>query len=308
MKIGIIYKCTNLTNGKIYIGKTIHKKPRIYFKIHINNALRNRDNNKRIFYKAIRKYGVENFKFEIVEEGILESQLSIREIYYINYYDSYHHGYNMTETSTGGDQGNKKGQTWNEMYGIERATEIRIKHHNTKKTRDYTEANKARSKFSKGKTYEEIYGKENAESLIKTRTERSSLKEFWQNSSEEVLNKAKSIIGNAVSKKRKGHTYEEIHGEEKAKQLKSIKCLLFLGNKNPKAKSYKLINKEGTIYFTDCLTIFCKEHNLSYQILLKFGLKISGPILNIRTRTEISTNTCGWQIIPLTKEEINDPN
>lgn len=56
--------------------------------------------NKRPLYDAMRKYGVENFKIELVEEVPIEN-LSEQERYWIQFYDSYgKNGYNAT---LGGD-------------------------------------------------------------------------------------------------------------------------------------------------------------------------------------------------------------
>lgn len=48
--------------------------------------------------RAFRKYGIENFSFEILEECSKED-LDDKEVYYISKYDSYFNGYNQT---TGG--------------------------------------------------------------------------------------------------------------------------------------------------------------------------------------------------------------
>lgn len=48
-----------------------------------------------VIYRAIRKYGLENFTFEVLEECPSEL-LNEREIYWINYFDSYYNGYNCT--------------------------------------------------------------------------------------------------------------------------------------------------------------------------------------------------------------------
>ena len=52
-------------------------------------------------YRAIKKYGIENFDFEVIEECSKE-QLNDKEIYWISYYDSCNldKGYNLTK---GGD-------------------------------------------------------------------------------------------------------------------------------------------------------------------------------------------------------------
>ena len=51
------------------------------------------------FYRAIRKYGEENFYIELLETVPIQD-LNEREKYWINYYDSYNNGYNST---LGGD-------------------------------------------------------------------------------------------------------------------------------------------------------------------------------------------------------------
>lgn len=84
-----IYKITNLLNQKCYIGQSINIKQR--WKQHRANS-QVRDE---ALYLAIQKYGIENFSFEVIEE-CKEEELDLKEQYYINYYDSYNNGYNMT--------------------------------------------------------------------------------------------------------------------------------------------------------------------------------------------------------------------
>jgi len=94
--MGIIYKVINNINGKHYIGLT-GRTLKIRKKEHIKEAKSGVKFS--IFHKALIKYGVENFKWEVVEEcdsDILEE----REIYYIKKYNSYapnKNGYNLTE-------------------------------------------------------------------------------------------------------------------------------------------------------------------------------------------------------------------
>lgn len=98
MSICGIYKITNLINNKCYIGQSVDIKTR--WRHHKNNY--NKENNQSYnfsFYRAIRKYGLENFKFEVLEECD-QKDLNERELHWISYYDSYHNGYNET---LGGD-------------------------------------------------------------------------------------------------------------------------------------------------------------------------------------------------------------
>lgn len=96
----IIYKHTNLINGKVYIGLTSNIKDR---------WSRNGERYKGCdhFYSAIQQYGWNNFKHEIIEEGLNATEADIREQYWIAYYDSTNRdkGYNLT---TGGQGSAKK--------------------------------------------------------------------------------------------------------------------------------------------------------------------------------------------------------
>ena len=92
-----IYKITNSLNGKIYIGKTL-QTPEERFKEHIRDSKKERCE-KRPLYDAINKYGAENFLLETIEE-CSDNIVNEREIYWIEYYQSFKYGYNATK---GGD-------------------------------------------------------------------------------------------------------------------------------------------------------------------------------------------------------------
>lgn len=97
-----IYKVTNLINNKVYIGKTnnLERRKREH-EIKENNSLIDR---------AIKKYGEENFVWEILE-FVEKSQSNEREKYWIDKYNSYFrdensNGYNMTRGGDGGSAWN----------------------------------------------------------------------------------------------------------------------------------------------------------------------------------------------------------
>ncbi len=88
-----IYKYTNVINGKVYIGKTCQtlseragKEGKGYMKC-------------TLFWRAIKKYGWNNFKGEFIEEGLLAEEAVKKETYYIEKYDSTNttKGYNIRE-------------------------------------------------------------------------------------------------------------------------------------------------------------------------------------------------------------------
>lgn len=86
-----IYKITNTITGEVYIGQSndIARRWSEHKKIAKSQARNTK------LYQAMNKYGLDSFKFEILEECNL-SQLNEREKYYIEKYDSINQGYNMS--------------------------------------------------------------------------------------------------------------------------------------------------------------------------------------------------------------------
>lgn len=100
-KIKGIYKITNLINNNAYIGQSVNINQRL--KTHFKRAfVENSKEYDKALYKAIRKYGKDNFKTEILEElpEATRYQLNVRESYWIDYFNTYNNGYNET---LGGD-------------------------------------------------------------------------------------------------------------------------------------------------------------------------------------------------------------
>lgn len=93
----LIYKITNLINGKCYIGQTI-KPAEQRWKEHKYRAFENiKGEENKPLYLAMQKYGIENFSFEVIQDNITTfEQLDKAEIYWINYYNSFIKGYNAT--------------------------------------------------------------------------------------------------------------------------------------------------------------------------------------------------------------------
>ena len=92
----LIYKVTNNINGKVYIGQTrrklLDRKRR-----HLRDA-KNGSNVQ--FHCALRKYGEDNFSWEVICFAKDKDTLNELENYYISKYDSINSGYNMVD---GGD-------------------------------------------------------------------------------------------------------------------------------------------------------------------------------------------------------------
>ena len=90
-----IYKITNTINNKVYIGQSIDIAKR--WREHKRRAfVQNKEYNKYL-YNAFRKYGLENFSFEIIKECPRE-QLDKLECFYIRQYNSCNELYGYNET------------------------------------------------------------------------------------------------------------------------------------------------------------------------------------------------------------------
>jgi len=92
-----IYKITNMINNKCYIGQSVNIKQR--WKNHKTVNPKDHEYNYPL-YQAFRKYGINNFNFEVIEECSID-ELNNKEEYWIKYYNSYNNGYNQT---LGGNQ------------------------------------------------------------------------------------------------------------------------------------------------------------------------------------------------------------
>lgn len=85
----IIYKTTNLINGKFYIGKHNSSDD-----CYLGSGA--------ILKNAIKKYGRHNFIRETIEE-CLDDNVDEREIYWIAKLNAIEYGYNLTNGGEGGD-------------------------------------------------------------------------------------------------------------------------------------------------------------------------------------------------------------
>lgn len=96
---GIVYKAT-FPNGKCYIGITTRP-----LKLRIREHIKDIQKSKFAFHSAIIKYGADNVVWEIIDKADSVEELHGKEIYWIDFYQSYtghkpSMGYNRT---LGGD-------------------------------------------------------------------------------------------------------------------------------------------------------------------------------------------------------------
>ena len=214
----IIYKSTNLLNNKYYIGKT-------------KNSLENRIKQHKksylkkdwVFYRAIKKYGFDNFKWEILIETDDSNKLNELEKKYIS---ENINGYNVAKGGNGGD-------TISNNPNLATIKEKVSKFHKGKKLTDEHKQKISEAHKGKIKNWSKLNGKNMALSNVGKPSKLIGVKltdEHKQKISESNKGKTKIFSENHKKKiseankgklnKNKGKTYVELFGKEKADEMK----------------------------------------------------------------------------------------
>lgn len=160
----VVYKVTNLINGKVYVGQTNGNN-----KYYLGSGS--------IILKAIKKYGRENFKKEILEECSTQQQLDDREIFWISFYKSNEIGYNIMEGGNGG------------VHSVETKIKMSIKHMGVKNNfykKTHTDETKKilsekMKERLKNKENHPIYGKKFSEETKKKMSDKRKNKQTGKN-------------------------------------------------------------------------------------------------------------------------------
>jgi len=150
---GVVYKAKNIFNGKCYIGQTKNSlESRI--KAHIKHARKG----KSIFNRAVKKYSSENFNWSIIDYAYDANDLDNKEIFWISFYKT---------TSPNGYNLKLGGHGYTATEEVKRTISDKTKEAmNRPQTREkFLYANSHKKDFKshvKGRTHEEVYGKEKA--------------------------------------------------------------------------------------------------------------------------------------------------
>jgi len=179
-----IYKTTNLINGKIYIGKSSKG---------INESINYYGSGISLTY-AIRKYGKENFKKEILCEADNDEILNNLEKYWIKKLNSQNRsiGYNIADGGTGGKTVDTP---WN--FGIFKKDHPELYPNSAHSENTKRKISKALKNRWAGLTYEERFGEETGKYLRECRKKHSA--RHWTDNKRKEMSEL--LKGRVFSKK-----------------------------------------------------------------------------------------------------------
>ena len=182
-KVRGIYKVTNKINGKVYIGQSVDIGRRWRQHMTAEDDI--------YFHKAIQKYGVENFEWEVIEK-CKKSELDERESYWIEYYDSFNKGYNCTKGGDGGPvMHGSDHPNWKGGISLDPEYSKQYREANKEKRKEYYEENKEKEK-ERSKEYYAVNKEKMKEKMKEYReTNKEKIKEYNKQYYEENKKKEK---------------------------------------------------------------------------------------------------------------------
>jgi group I intron endonuclease len=89
-----IYKIVNTVNDKIYIGQTVQKNPKARWYDHTACVRKGKNSH---LYNSMRKYGVENFVWQVIDQAESLDDLNAKEKYWLDFFRAESDVYNKRE-------------------------------------------------------------------------------------------------------------------------------------------------------------------------------------------------------------------
>ncbi len=196
-----IYKITNTENNKSYIGFDSHAE---HLSHRWNEHVRDCTKIDTKFYMALRQ-DIGMFDYEIIDRAERILDLALKEIYWIDFYDSYRNGYNSTK---GGDGMNYdlSQYTEEEIQQLKRVYSLAMAdYNNNRKWKDKTE--EERKELTSHLHTETIY-KKKSETLSKfyksnpefIKQKSNTISAYWKNMPEDT--KKSRLLHNKINSKK----------------------------------------------------------------------------------------------------------
>lgn len=236
-----IYVIVNSVNDKVYVGQSVNIQSRWY--AHVDSSKHNRQDSYTLIHAAMRKYGIQNFHYEILEECKYE-MLNEREVYWIKEKDSYNNGYNMT---LGGEdsKGESNGRSILTLGEVE---EIRLAYNSHIPFREVY------------KKYEDKISKRGLQKIWRNET--------WQHVMQEVYTdenrKWHSTYAKSHQQKGKGNNAQKACSEEEIKRMRELRSTGLSYE-----KIGKILNRSRTVVRKYCLFQESKSPNNGTAIKVK---------------------------------------
>lgn len=257
----VIYKCTNLVNGKVYIGKTVKGlKTRIKtHKADWKNSIKKGDNGKPL-YNAFSKYGFENFLWETIDTAQTEEELNQKEIYWINQCEALvdQKGYNVNPGGEGGDNFSRHPDKENIRRKLKQRKHPPITEEHKKKLKEgrkrFVQSNRYQVSLEKQKISLKKYYETHISSMKGTKRSQEEKDKISQTLKGRFSGKANPNFGNKWTDKQK----EALSKKQKERG--------YGGSKNPNSKSVRYIDVEtGIIETFSCRAEFCSKYGVKYD-------------------------------------------
>lgn len=258
---GIIYKATNLINGKVYIGQTTNSLDQ-----RIKQHFSKKDDGT-YFHNALKKYGQDGFKWDVIDQADNENDLSEKEIYWISYYESFsdkNKGYNST---SGGETSKSVSEGVRLKISIKNKGKVITEEHKEKLRQAFTGryvSNETREKISKAVQGDKngMFGRKHTEEEKENLRKKSSGRQHTQESKDKIgkAHKGKIVSDETKAKLSSAKTGKKLppFSEQHINKLREANS----GGKNPQAKQLICLDT-GEIY--ECIQEASSKTGIHYK-------------------------------------------
>lgn len=262
-----IYKITNIINDKIYIGfdtGPVDESRR--WKVHTRKATNGRNTNK-VLYRAMRKHGIENFTYEVIDDSVdnIDDLANMERMYIKKYGCVRPNGMNVCEGGLGGD--NFKHMDGDQLRKVKKRMSYimnkRLEDDEYKQllTNQIVRAGEIGLKIRNDMSEEEY------NQYLKKRSE--GTKTWWKNRI--LTDKDRKRYSEAQKKRFANLSLEEY----------AILCEV---RKISHEKWWRIEDGEGNVYIVKGLKAFSESNNLNYNMLFsskRYNKRVNGWLVTL---------------------------